>query len=112
MNLGHENAAPFSAMFIGASCYRRIQRRRWAQGDIEVEEAVVMKSVLSPRSDRLEAGLVRPDCPQCGDRLFASSVSVHVSDNDIRHWWNCDSCGHEFMTIVRLRKHSYRRTVC
>lgn len=64
-----------------------------------------MKNALSPRSEELEAGrLVRPCCPQCDDRLFASSVSVHVSENDIRHWWNCESCGHEFMTTVRLRK--------
>ena len=65
----------------------------------------MMKNALSPRAEKLDAGrFVRPRCPQCGDWLFASSVSVHVSENDTRHWWNCESCGHEFMTTVRLRR--------
>ncbi len=69
-----------------------------------------MKNALSARSGKLEAArFVRPNCPQCDDQLFASSVSVHVNDNDIRHWWNCESCGHEFMTTVRLRKSTRRR---
>ena len=76
----------------------------------EVEE-IFMKTALSPRSEKLEASrLVRPHCPQCGDQLFASSVSVHVNDHDIRHWWNCESCGHEFMTRVRLRRFVRSRT--
>jgi transcription elongation factor Elf1 len=71
----------------------------------KVEEVVIMKSALSPRSDELEAGrIVRPRCPQCNDQQFASSVSVHVNENDVRHWWDCESCGHQFMTTVRLRK--------
>ncbi len=46
--------------------------------------------------------VLRPCCPQCGDVLIASTVSVHVSDNDVRHWWSCDDCGHEFMTVVHI----------
>jgi hypothetical protein len=91
------------------SPYRLLQMRKGA-ARVKVEEVVMMKSALSAHPEELDAGrLVRPDCPQCGDRLFASSVSVHVNENDIRHWWTCDSCGHEFMTTVRLRKLSYRR---
>ena len=72
-----------------------------------------MKCTLSPRSAQLEgARLVRPHCPQCSEPLFASTVSVHVNENDIRHWWNCDTCGHEFMTTVRLwPKASARRAI-
>lgn len=69
-----------------------------------------MISALSPRSDELDAGrIVRPRCPQCDDRQFASSVSVHVNETDVRHWWNCETCGHQFMTTVRMRKAIRRR---
>lgn len=44
--------------------------------------------------------VVRPSCPHCNDVLFAATVSVHVHDDDIRHWWACETCGHEFMTTV------------
>ena len=68
-----------------------------------------MKSALSLRSDEFEASrVVRPHCPQCEDQLFASSVSVHVNENDTRHWWSCEECGHQFMTTVRMRR-SVRR---
>jgi Probable Zinc-ribbon domain len=34
--------------------------------------------------------------------LVAPAVSVHVHQDDIRHWWSCDVCGHEFMTSVAV----------
>jgi len=34
--------------------------------------------------------------------LFAADVSVHVHEHDIRHWWSCETCGHQFMTTVAL----------
>jgi hypothetical protein len=34
--------------------------------------------------------------------LVAPAVSVHVDQDDIRHWWSCDECGHEFMTAVTV----------
>jgi len=43
-----------------------------------------------------------PCCQQCGDALVAPAQSVHVDDNDVRHWWSCDNCGYEFMTSVRI----------
>ena len=46
--------------------------------------------------------LPRPQCPHCHDLLFAPAVSVHVSERDVRHWWSCDNCGHEFMTSVKV----------
>lgn len=45
---------------------------------------------------------VRPSCPHCSDILFAPSISVHVHDDDVRHWWTCDMCGYEFMTMYRF----------
>jgi DNA-directed RNA polymerase subunit M/transcription elongation factor TFIIS len=40
-------------------------------------------------------------CPQCQDLIIAATQSQHVSRNEIRHWWVCETCGHEFRTTVR-----------
>jgi predicted RNA-binding Zn-ribbon protein involved in translation (DUF1610 family) len=40
-------------------------------------------------------------CPQCKDLIIAATQSQHVSTNEIRHWWTCENCGHEFRTTVR-----------
>ena len=62
-----------------------------------------MKNAQSSRSAEFHVGqLVRPNCPHCAEQQFASAACVHVNDNDIRHWWNCENCGHQFMTTVRL----------
>lgn len=42
-------------------------------------------------------------CPQCQDLIIAATKSQHVSTNEIRHWWACEACGHEFRTTVRLQ---------
>jgi hypothetical protein len=57
--------------------------------------------------------LARPHCPHCHDMLIAPAVSVHVHQDDIRHWWRCD-CGYEFMTAVtvaNMRNEQYRARV-
>jgi hypothetical protein len=51
----------------------------------------------------LEAhGFVRSFCPECHDLLVAATKSQHVNRNVVRHYWSCESCGHEFRTTVRL----------
>lgn len=40
-------------------------------------------------------------CPQCQDLIIAATQSQHVSRNEIRHWWTCEACGHQFRTTVR-----------
>jgi transcription elongation factor Elf1 len=57
--------------------------------------------------------VARPHCPHCDDMLVAPAVSVHVHQDDIRHWWSCDACGHEFMTsvtVASMRAEQYRAT--
>jgi hypothetical protein len=41
-------------------------------------------------------------CGQCGDSLVGPEWSEHVSERCVRHFWSCDSCGHQFTTTVRL----------
>jgi RNase P subunit RPR2 len=45
---------------------------------------------------------MRSFCPQCHDLLVAAAMSQHVEEDVVRHWWTCESCGHEFGTTVRL----------
>ena len=41
-------------------------------------------------------------CPQCHDLIIAATKSQHVNINEVRHWWACESCGHEFGTTVQI----------
>jgi hypothetical protein len=34
--------------------------------------------------------------------MVAPALSQHVKHDLVRHWWSCESCGHEFHTTVRL----------
>jgi uncharacterized protein with PIN domain len=42
-------------------------------------------------------------CPHCDELVVAPEASEFVSEGNVRHFWSCDSCGHEFKTAVRLR---------
>jgi len=46
-------------------------------------------------------GVSRLFCPRCHDLIIAATKSQHVSVNEVRNWWACESCGHEFRTTVR-----------
>ena len=46
--------------------------------------------------------LVFPACPRCRDVLIAAAASMHVNEKHVRHLWSCDSCGHTFVTTVRI----------
>jgi RNase P subunit RPR2 len=80
-------------------------------GDVHATmmEEVDMKNSLSTRSAADAGKIVRPACPECAEQQFASTVSVHVASSEVRHWWSCENCGHEFMTVVKLRKSKSRR---
>jgi RNase P subunit RPR2 len=55
-------------------------------------------STFSSQADKL----VRSHCPQCDDLMVAPARSQHVQNDLVRHWWSCETCGHEFRTTVRL----------
>ena len=42
-------------------------------------------------------------CPRCRDLIIAATKSQHVSTNEVRHWWACETCGYEFRTTARWR---------
>ncbi|HEY1544409.1 MAG TPA: hypothetical protein VGG01_18585 [Xanthobacteraceae bacterium] len=43
-----------------------------------------------------------PACPKCRDRQLAPTASEFVSKGQVRHFWSCEACGHEFSTSVKL----------
>jgi len=40
-------------------------------------------------------------CPRCQQLIIAAKASQYVSDVEVRHYWACDACGHEYRTTVR-----------
>jgi len=41
-------------------------------------------------------------CPECSDLQLAPAASEFVSKGQVRHFWSCEACGHEFTTSVKL----------
>jgi transcription elongation factor Elf1 len=39
-------------------------------------------------------------CPECNDPLIAPSGSEYVSEQEIRHFWSCENCGHQVEMVV------------
>jgi transcription elongation factor Elf1 len=54
---------------------------------------------FSAHTDRLVRSFF---CPRCDDLMVAPALSQHVNHDVVRHWWSCESCGHEFRTTVQL----------
>ena len=44
-------------------------------------------------------------CPHCGDWMVAPVVSEFVEGGEIRHHWECDSCGEFSTTTIPLTTH-------
>ena len=41
-------------------------------------------------------------CTQCGDQLIAPVASEFVDSGEIRHYWECDTCGEATSTTIPL----------
>ena len=39
-------------------------------------------------------------CPHCGDRMVAPVVSEFVEGGEIRHHWECETCGETSVTAI------------
>lgn len=44
-------------------------------------------------------------CPQCGDMMVAPVSSEFVEGGEIRHHWECESCGELSSTSIPLTPH-------
>jgi transcription elongation factor Elf1 len=75
-----------------------------------MENVVMIKSQSATRSTPLSVQRFgRSFCPECNDMLLAPAASEFVSESLIRHFWSCDTCGHEFETSVKLPSFHMRR---
>lgn len=41
-------------------------------------------------------------CPHCGDWMIAPASTEFVGGGEIRHYWDCDSCGETSCTRVEI----------
>jgi hypothetical protein len=58
--------------------------------------------VHTTHSDRAYvACLRRPNCPACGEGLFAASATEFI-EGLVVHTWTCDACEHQFRTAVTV----------
>ena len=44
-------------------------------------------------------------CPHCRDWMVAPMVSEFVAGGEIRHHWECDTCGESSSTSIPLTTH-------
>ena len=45
-----------------------------------------------------------PSCPRCGTFQLCPESSEFVHPRQVRHSWECDSCGEQFQSIVIVAK--------
>ena len=46
---------------------------------------------------------LRMACIKCNHLLIAPKWSAYATKHEVRHFWSCDSCGHEIEIAVDLR---------
>lgn len=44
-------------------------------------------------------------CPHCGDWMVAPLVSEFVEGGEIRHHWQCETCGEPSTTAIPVTTH-------
>jgi predicted RNA-binding Zn-ribbon protein involved in translation (DUF1610 family) len=44
-------------------------------------------------------------CPHCGDWMVAPLVSEFVEGGEIRHHWECETCGESSTTAIPITTH-------
>jgi hypothetical protein len=42
-------------------------------------------------------------CTECNELVIAPRWSEYVGKREVRHFWACENCGHEFEMMVDLR---------
>jgi hypothetical protein len=42
-------------------------------------------------------------CPHCNGSVIAPHCSKYVSEEQVRHFWSCEDCGHQIESVVDLR---------
>jgi uncharacterized protein with PIN domain len=71
------------------------------EGKITEEASMTARAEAHVASDASRR-IALPSCPQCNDLQLAPLASEFVSQGQVRHFWSCEACGHEFTTSVKL----------
>ncbi|MGA7974975.1 MAG: hypothetical protein WCA36_19445 [Pseudolabrys sp.] len=66
------------------------------------EETGTMLHCHTPKLDAMRAFASLAHCPHCGDLMVAPVASEFVAGDEIRHHWECDTCGAHSSTSVPL----------
>ncbi len=66
------------------------------------EEALMTAPAEAHAASVASQRIALPACPKCKDLQLAPAASEFVSKRQVRHFWACEACGHEFSTSVKL----------
>jgi len=104
----------YLVLFIKTSCWRHAVAKDRGQSmtahGVRKGEGDGMTAEEAPMTARAEAHVASiasqrialPACPECNDLQLAPTASEFVSKGQVRHFWACEACGHEFRTSVKL----------
>ena len=64
-----------------------------------------MQHLDTARLSAMRALAAPARCPHCGDWMVAPIHSEFVEGGEIRHHWECESCGEQSSTSIPLSTH-------
>jgi uncharacterized protein with PIN domain len=71
--------------------------------DDDSQEASTMQLHYNPAMlSSIRAFAAPTRCPHCGDPMVAPVMSEFVESGEIRHHWECDTCGKPSRTAIAL----------
>jgi uncharacterized protein with PIN domain len=79
-----------------------LRMRTGGEREGQAEEASMIGQAETHTSSVASRRIDLPACPKCNDLVFAPAASEFVSRSHVRHFWCCETCGHEFSTSVKL----------
>jgi ribosomal protein L37AE/L43A len=84
------------------SGYERNGVRDGEEAGMTAEEASMTTPAELHVASVASQRIALPACPECNDLQLAPAASEFVSKGQVRHFWSCEACGHEFTTSVKL----------
>jgi transcription elongation factor Elf1 len=72
--------------------------------DSEEIDTMQLQTYLAKRA-AIRAFSTPVRCPRCGDWMVAPVVSEFVEGGEIRHHWECETCGESTTTAIPLTTH-------
>jgi ribosomal protein L37AE/L43A len=99
---GRHAVAKDRSQVMNANGVRDVSRRRGKTAEEASMNARAEAHVTSHAIAVASRRLALPACPECDDLQFAPAASEFVGKGQVRHFWSCEACGHEFSTSVKV----------